>query len=81
MLKRAVKIPTRLLSYFLAVAILIMATAFTHGLDFEAVCLILLNAALVAWAANGSFDEIRDAYNWLKKAQAIMKGAENDKSV
>ena len=68
MLKRTIKIPTRLLSYLLAVAILIMATAFVHGLDFEAACLILLNAALVACAANGSFDELRELVTWIRGA-------------
>jgi len=72
------RVPTRFLSYLIAVVILIMATFFTHGLDFEAVCQILLNAALVAWTANGSFDEMRDFYVWIKEAKRLMKEAERD---
>jgi hypothetical protein len=52
------KINTRLIAYFVAVAILILATLFTSGLTVEAAILCIINAGVVSLAANGAYDVI-----------------------
>jgi|BioPla2DNA2_1021312.scaffolds.fasta_scaffold89420_2 hypothetical protein len=52
------RIPTRLLSYILALCVLIPAYHFTGHLSPGNAGLALLNGAIVALAANGSYDAI-----------------------
>lgn len=53
------KIPTRLFAYIVALIILIAATYFTGALTIEAAALCLVNAVVVALAASGAFDTIK----------------------
>ncbi|MDO5112181.1 MAG: hypothetical protein Q4E65_07735 [Clostridia bacterium] len=53
------KLPTRVFSYFVAVLLLLAAAAFTEGLTFSAAALSLINAVVVALAANGAFDAVQ----------------------
>jgi len=55
-LDRVWKIPTRILVYFIALIILILATSFTTGLDWNKGILTAVNAIIVALAAMGSFE-------------------------
>ena len=60
------KLPTQILSYIIAVVILIPATIFTVGVDWQTLLLIPLNAAIVSLASNGAYDAIvrvRDGKN------------------
>lgn len=50
------KIPTRYLVYGIALAIMLAAKAFTAGLHYTDVPLILVNAFIVAVAAYGSYE-------------------------
>ena len=50
------KIPTRVFVYFIALAILMVATAFTAGLTIDTALLTVVNAFLVALAAYGSYE-------------------------
>jgi len=49
-------ISTRILVYFIALIILILATAFTTGLDWNTGILTAMNAVIVALAAMGSYE-------------------------
>ena len=55
-LDRVWKIPTRILVYFIALIILILATVFTIGLDWSTGILTAMNAVIVALAAMGSYE-------------------------
>ena len=50
------KIPTRIFVYFIALVILLAATAFTTGLTFNAAILTAFNAFIVALTAYGSYE-------------------------
>lgn len=50
------KVPTRALSYLVAVVILLLATQFTTGLTWEAAVLCLINALVVSLAAQGGYE-------------------------
>ena len=50
------KIPTRLFVYLLALAIMVVATAFTSGITPNSFLLSVLNAFIVALAAYGSYE-------------------------
>ncbi len=52
------KLPTRLLSYIIAVLLLLLATAFTSGLTLSRALLCPINAIGVSLASNGGFDAI-----------------------
>lgn len=52
------RIPTRLFSYFVALVLLILATAFTSGLSLSSILLCIINSAVVSLASNGAFDAI-----------------------
>ena len=54
------KIPTRFVSWIVAVIVLILAQAFTAQLTVSSAVLTLLNAVVVSLAANGTFDLIAD---------------------
>jgi hypothetical protein len=50
------KIPTRLLVYFIALAIMLVAQYFVDGLTVEKAALAVVNAFVVALAAYGSYE-------------------------
>jgi len=50
------KIPTRLFVYLLALAIMVVATAYTSGITPNSFLLSVLNAFIVALAAYGSYE-------------------------
>lgn len=50
------KIPTRLLVYFLCLAIMLVATHFTSGLTLQATVLAALNAFISALTAYGAYE-------------------------
>jgi len=50
------KIPTRILVYFIALGLLLLATGFTIGLDWNSGILTAVNAVIVALAAMGSYE-------------------------
>ena len=52
------KIPTRITSYAIALAVLVAATFFTGGLTLEAGALCVINAVVVSLAANGAYDAV-----------------------
>lgn len=52
------KIPTRFVSYMIAVVIMIAAMFFTTGFSWSAFTLIWVNAVVVSLAANGAYDGI-----------------------
>jgi hypothetical protein len=49
-------IPTRIIVYVIALAVMILATHFTVGLTWEKVGLAAVNAVIVALAAMGSYE-------------------------
>lgn len=52
------KIPTRFVSYIIAVVLMIAAMFFTTGFSWSAFALIWVNAVVVSLAANGAYDGI-----------------------
>lgn len=50
------KIPTRLFVYLIALAIMVIATAFTSGITLNSFLLSVLNAFIVALTAYGSYE-------------------------
>ncbi len=50
------KIPTRIFSYFVALAVLLAATFFGGNWSLANAALCLLNAVVVSLAANGGYD-------------------------
>ena len=50
------KIPTRIVVYFIALVILLLATAFTIGLNLNNGLLTAFNAVIVALAAMGAYE-------------------------
>ena len=55
-LDRVWKIPTRILVYVIALILLLLATGFTMGLDWNSGLLTAINAAIVALAAMGTYE-------------------------
>lgn len=55
-LDRIWKIPTRVFAYFIALAIMLVATAFTTGLTINSVLLTAANAFLAAMSAYGAYE-------------------------
>jgi len=53
--KPLAKIPTQLVSYAVALIVLLLATAATGGADWTGWVIVPLNAILVSIAANGGF--------------------------
>lgn len=60
------RLPTRLFSYFVALVILILATAFTKGLTADNTILAIINSAVVSLASNGAFDAIKTTVDTAK---------------
>ena len=54
------RIPTRFVSWIVAVVVLILAQLFTAQLTVSSAVLTLLNAVVVSLAANGTYDLIAD---------------------
>ena len=54
------KLPTRLLSYIVALVILITATVFSVPVTVSAIVLCLINSAVVALAAQGGYTMLSD---------------------
>ena len=52
-------IPTQVVSYVLALGILIAAQAFTEGLTASTAALAAVNAAMVSLAANGGYEALK----------------------
>ena len=50
------KIPTRIVVYFIALVILLLATLFTDGLTVQTGLLTAVNAVIVALAAMGAYE-------------------------
>ena len=55
-LDRVWKIPTRLLAYAVALALMLAAAAFTTGLDAETAALCVINAFVAALAASAAMN-------------------------
>lgn len=56
-------IPTQVVSYVLALLILIAAQAFTEGLSASSAALAAVNAAMVSLAANGGYAALKRLQN------------------
>ena len=54
-------IPTQIVSYGIALVVLLAATFFTGALTLEAGALCLINAAVVSLASNGAYEAIQRA--------------------
>ena len=54
-------IPTQIVSYGIALVVLIAATFFTGALTVESGVLCLINAALVSLASNGAYEAVQRA--------------------
>lgn len=64
------KIPTRIVVYFIALVILLLATAFTIGLNLNNGLLTVFNAVIVALAAMGAYEV---TFRKLEEADLIGK--------
>lgn len=69
-LDRVWKIPTRIVVYFIALVILLLATAFTIGLNLNNGLLTVFNAVIVALAAMGAYEV---TFRKLEEADLIGK--------
>lgn len=63
------KIPTRIVVYFIALILLMLASYFTTGITLSAGILTAINAVIVALAAMGSYELTFRASDEKKKAQ------------
>lgn len=68
LLDRAIHIPTKLYSYFVALAVLYSGYYFTGQLTGSTAALILFNGFIIAVASNGMHQSISLAANQLKGA-------------
>lgn len=50
------KIPTRIIVFFISFVVLILATYFTQGLDWNTALLTVINAVIVALTAMGGYE-------------------------
>lgn len=57
-----IKVPTQIISYLLALIVLIFATAFTQGLTPDNVALIAFNAVIVSLGANGGYSALNKLF-------------------
>ena len=53
------RIPSRLISYIIAVIIMALAALATKSFEWSGLAMAFINASAVALAANGAFDAIR----------------------
>lgn len=54
------RIPARIVSYVIALIVLLTANYFLGGFTLEQAALCIINAAVVALAANGTYDALHD---------------------
>ena len=54
-------VPTRIVSYVIALVVLLAAAAFNNALTLAYGALCLFNAVIVSLAANGGFEALKDA--------------------
>ena len=52
------RIPTRLTTYAVALIVLVVATVFTGDVTVSSIALCVVNAVVVALAANGGYDAV-----------------------
>ncbi len=52
-------IPTQIVSYVIALVVLLAATFFTGALNWESGALVVINAVVVSLASNGGYDAVR----------------------
>ncbi len=52
------RLPTRVFSYIIAVAVMLTAMAFEGNFSFRNAVIALINAVVVALASNGAFDAV-----------------------
>ena len=69
------KIPTRIVVYFIALVLLMLATYFTSGMSVETALLTLINAVIVALAAMGAYEV---TFHKLEEKKAEKAGGEPD---
>lgn len=53
------KMPTQLLSYIVALILIIGSSVFAGEITWESVCIAPINAIIVSLASNGSFDAVK----------------------
>jgi hypothetical protein len=53
------RLPTRVVSYFIALSIIIVSAFVRGGVRWHEIVLALVNAVVVALAANGAFDAVK----------------------
>lgn len=68
------KVPTRIVAYMIALAVLIAATYFTQGLDWSKVGLCILNAVIVALSAMGAYEVTFSKLEKKKEAEPEAEG-------
>lgn len=57
-LDNIIKLPTQLVSYIVALVVMLAATGFTGALSASGVGLIIINAIVVSLASNGAFEAV-----------------------
>lgn len=65
------RIPTRIFSYLVALVVLVTATAFTAEVNASAILLCIINAAVVALAAQGGYSVLAGGLSTSKYADAF----------
>jgi hypothetical protein len=75
-IKILANVPTRFVSYFLALIILVTSTYFTVGLTVSSAVLMLFNAFIVSFASNGAFDGVMYMIDKKTKDTARFDGEE-----
>lgn len=65
------KIPTRIIVYVIALALMLVASAFTTGLTWSSAGLCVVNAVIVALAAMGAYELTFRAVDDKKKAAVV----------
>lgn len=53
------KFPTQILSYIVALVLMFGATVIISGYDLQAILIAPVNAIIVSFASNGSFDAVK----------------------
>lgn len=54
------RLPTQILSYIVAIVLMIGATVFTADFSLQSLFIIPINAIIVSLASNGSFDALKN---------------------
>ena len=60
------KIPVRLLSYLIALVVILLSLFFTTGLNASVVVLSVFNALIVSLASNGGYDLLKNTVSNVK---------------